>query len=264
MGRSVGRRDREAVTVRVLVVDDEAPALDELRFLLEREDDVAEVCVAGDATEALRHLRDGAFAAVFLDVSMPGLNGIELARVLSQFADPPQVVFVTAHEQHAVEAFELRAADYLLKPVRTERLIEALSRVRQARQPLVDPVIASGTPDDDLAVIECETGGRTRFVRRDEVRYVEASGDYARLHTAAGSYLVRLPMSLLESRWSAPGFCRVHRSFLVALANVVELRADSVGGTEIVLDDGDTLPVSRRLVRDVKERLRRAASEPGR
>ena len=259
--------------LRVLVVDDEAPARDELGFLLEREPGVAGVVKAGDATEALRELHHGDVQAVFLDISMPGLDGLELARILGRFASPPPVVFVTAHEQHAVEAFELHAVDYLLKPVRAERLSDALQRVRAAvgaaAAPVAAPVAvtASAAADaaadaaalDDLSVVECDIAGRTRFVRREDVRYVEAAGDYARLHTATDSYLVRLSLATIESRWTAAGFCRVHRRYLVNVASVVELRSDHAG-TEVLVGDR-LLPVSRRLVRDVRDRLRRAARE---
>ncbi|MDQ1517405.1 MAG: hypothetical protein QOE80_3235, partial [Actinomycetota bacterium] len=115
--------------LEVLVVDDEEPALEDLAYLLRQHPRIGSVVTASDATEALRRLRDGSFAAVFLDIRMPGLDGLELARVLSRFARPPEIVFVTAFEQHAVEAFELQAVDYLLKPVRAERLSDAIRRL---------------------------------------------------------------------------------------------------------------------------------------
>ena len=115
--------------IRVLVVDDEQPALDELAFLLHADQRIAEVVTAVTATEGLRILRETDVDAVFLDIQMPGLSGLELAEVLGRFKEPPPVVFVTAHEQHAVEAFELHAVDYVLKPVRAERLAEAVRRV---------------------------------------------------------------------------------------------------------------------------------------
>ncbi|HSX67183.1 LytR/AlgR family response regulator transcription factor, partial [Nocardioides sp.] len=108
--------------LRVLVVDDEAPALDELRWLLERDRRISSVRAAGSAAEALRILQEGGVDGVFLDIHMPGLSGLDLAQVLSNFKEPPPIVFVTAHDEHAVDAFELRAVDYVLKPVRQERL----------------------------------------------------------------------------------------------------------------------------------------------
>lgn len=247
--------------LRVLVVDDEVPALDELAWLLRREADVSEVVTASDATEALRVLHERDVDAVFLDVRMPGLDGLELARVLGRFAVPPAVVFVTAFDDHAVEAFELRAVDYLLKPVNTERLLEALGRVSDARGPVGEhpvPAVtgADAAADDGLAVLPVELAGRTRFVRRDDVQYAEASGDYTRVHTPEDSYLVRTPMAVLEARWAPSGFVRIHRSFLVAVACVSELRATGAG-LAVVIGDRE-LPVSRRHARVLKDRLVRA------
>lgn len=261
--------------LQALVVDDEAPARADLTWLLEREPSVASVTEASDANEALRILHTEETDVVFLDVLMPGLHGLDLARVLGRFAVPPQVVFVTAHEGHAVAAFELRACDYLLKPVRAERLREALARVRPAASALApsagppadghgpgqDPV-HPGEPGDlsdpgDLAVLMVETAGRTRFVTREDVRYAEACGDYARLHTPDGAYLVRIPISTLEARWAEAGFFRIHRGFLVSLGAVTELRA-ATGTGSVVVVDGRDLPVSRRHSREFKEALVRS------
>lgn len=256
--------------LRVLVVDDEEPARADLAWLLDREASVASVAVAGDATEALRLLHGEATDVVFLDVRMPGLHGLDLARVLSRFASPPQVVFVTAHEEHAVEAFELRACDYLLKPVRAERLREALARVRPGVAPAAGPAGPAGprprpAEPDDLAVLTVETAGRIRFVARSDVRFAEASGDYTRLHAADGAHLVRIPISALESRWRAAGFFRIHRSYLVSLRAVTELRATTGTGSLVVVD-GRELPVSRRHAREFKEALvrSRGGGGPGR
>ncbi|MDP5184881.1 LytTR family DNA-binding domain-containing protein [Blastococcus sp. BMG 814] len=235
----------------VLVVDDERPALEELRWLLERDGRIGTVLTSDSATEALRLLQERAVDAVFLDIRMPGLSGVDLARVLSRFKAPPPVVFVTAYDDHAVDAFELGAVDYVLKPVRDDRLSEAVRRVVGAR---------AGGPvavDDDIAV---ELGGVTRFVPRSSVRYVEAQGDYARLHTASGSHLVRVPLTTLEESWKDAGFVRIHRSLLVALQHVEEVRMDAgrctvvVGGTELV--------VSRRHTRELRDLLVRRA-RPG-
>ena len=230
--------------LRVLVVDDEQPALDELAFLLGRDERVGEVHTCGSATEALRVLRDEPVDAVLVDVEMTGLSGLELASVLSRFKEPPPIVFVTAHTEHAVEAFDLRAVDYLLKPVREERLREAVRRIHDVGAP--------AQAEDTIAV---ELGGVTRFVGRSDVHYVEAQGDYARLHTAAGSHLVRLPLSSLEERWRDAGFLRIHRSLLVSLRHVDEVRSDN--GRYSVLVAGHELQVSRRLTPTLREQLRR-------
>ncbi|WP_035859779.1 response regulator [Cryptosporangium arvum] len=241
--------------LRVLAVDDEPLQLDELAYLLRGDQGVAEVVTAGDTTEALRHLRDRGVDVVFLDIRMPGLDGMELARLLGRFASPPAVVFVTAHDDRAVDAFDLGAADYLLKPVRADRLAEAIRRAARARvasagqQPQPEPVA------DD--VIPVELAGTTRMLPRSSVRWVEAHGDYARLHTSDGNHLVRVPLSLLAERWADAGFVRIHRSYLVALRVIAELRLGSSG--YVVVVDGRELPVSRRHTRELKDRLVRAA-----
>jgi DNA-binding LytR/AlgR family response regulator len=230
--------------LHVVVVDDERPALDELAFLLGRDDRVGTITACDSAPEALRVLGDGGVDAVFLDIAMPGLNGLELASVLGRFKEPPRVVFVTAHMEHAVEAFDLRAVDYVLKPVREERLREAVRRIGDA---------GALTPNDEALPVEL--GGVTRFVNRSDVFYVEARGDYARLHTATGSHLVRLPLTTLEQRWGDAGFLRIHRSLLVSLAHVSEIRTDN--GRCSVVVNGAELQVSRRHTPALRDLLRK-------
>jgi DNA-binding LytR/AlgR family response regulator len=240
------------MTLSVLAVDDIPPALAELRRLLSNSPDVADVRTAGDALTALRMIQSDRYDAVFLDISMPGLDGLELASLLARLNEPPVIVFVTAYEQHAVAAFGIGAVDYLLKPLRAERLADALARVKRllARPSLEAP--------DTMAALPVESDGRTRYVRRTEVHYVEAHGDYVRLHAISGVHVVRMPMSRLEEYWAQAGFIRVHRSFLVALDAVRELRSDSVGGLLAHTDLGD-VPVSRRHARDLREKLLSAA-----
>ncbi|CAN5266722.1 LytTR family DNA-binding domain-containing protein [soil metagenome] len=241
--------------LRVLAVDDEAPALDELAYLLWADDRIGRVHTASNATEALRTLRDGQVDVVFLDIRMPGLDGLELARVLANFATPPLVVFVTAHDDHAVDAFELGAVDYLLKPLRADRLAETLRRVGAAREAAAATGSSGATDEDEM--IPVELAGRTRMLARSSVRWVEAQGDYARMHTAEGSHLVRVPLSVLEERWSEAGFVRIHRSYLVSLRLISELRLTG-SGYVVVVDDSE-LPVSRRHTRLLKDKLVRAA-----
>ncbi|GAB7049179.1 LytR/AlgR family response regulator transcription factor [Catenuloplanes indicus] len=243
--------------LRVLAVDDEPPALDELAYLLRTDPRVARVYTAGDATEALRLLRDTDVDAVFLDIRMPGLDGMELARVLRRFARPPAIVFVTAYDDGAVDAFDLGVTDYVRKPVRTERLAESLRRVAEARViPAQRAALARGEDDPTIPV---ELAGTTRMLPRSAVRWVEAQGDYARLHTSDGSHLVRVPLATLAERWADAGFVRIHRSYLVQLRLIAELRLANSG--YVVVVDGTELPVSRRHTRELKDRLVRAAKQ---
>jgi DNA-binding LytR/AlgR family response regulator len=231
--------------LRVLAVDDEPPALDELGYLIDADPRVESVLCVGDWATAMRMLRD--IDAVFLDIRMPGTDGLDIARVLRRQPVPPAVVFVTAHDDRAVDAFDLGAVDYLLKPLRPERLAESLRRVCAAR---TEPVPA----EDD--VIPVELAGRTTMLPRSEVRWVEAQGDYARLHTADASHLIRVPLSVLADRWADAGFVRIHRSYLVSLRDVRELRL--TGSGYVVLTGDRELPVSRRHTRELKDRLIRA------
>lgn len=238
----------------VLAVDDEPPALREIAHLLSADDRVDRVLTAAEGASALRLLEQEDVDIVFLDIRMPGLSGLDLARVLAQFRRQPAVVFVTAYENHAVDAFDVQAVDYVMKPYRPERLRAALGR---ALEQVHD---TGGAAEGELAdeSIPVELGGVTRFVRRSEIRYVTAQGDYARLHTREGSHLLRTPLSTLEERWADAGFVRIHRSHLVALPHVEEIRAE--GGRYSVLVDGHELAVSRRHTRELRDVLFKRAS----
>ncbi|GAA5148631.1 LytTR family DNA-binding domain-containing protein [Pseudonocardia eucalypti] len=244
--------------LRVLAVDDVAPALDELRRLLLAAPEVAHVTTAGDAITALRLLQANPFDAVFLDISMPAMDGMELGSLLARMTDPPVIVFVTAFEEHAASAYGLGAVDYLLKPVGRERLRAALDRVRRFLASGAGPPPEPGGVDE-LAAVPVDLGGRTLFVRRDDVRFAEANGDYVRLHTPSAAHLVRIPISRLERHWHSAGFLRVHRSYLLAITAVRELRSDIGGGLLAHTDLGD-VPVSRRHARELRQHLLEAAT----
>ncbi|MER7838782.1 LytTR family DNA-binding domain-containing protein [Streptomyces sp. NPDC096040] len=244
----------------VLVVEDEPLSLDELVHLLRGAPGVGEVAAAPDAMSALKLLRHREFDAAFLDIGMPGLDGMELAAVLSRLARPPAVVFVTASQQHAVDAFGIGAVDYLLKPASAGRVRQALDRVHQARTAPLPPAATPPRPAGDLAVLKVESQGRTRYVRREQVRFVEAHGDHVRLDTRDGRFLLRMPLSTLERSWNPAGFLRVHRSFLLSLRAVEDLRTDAVGQLVAHTAGGD-VPVSRRHSRQLKEQLFAAARE---
>ncbi|MFL1377144.1 MULTISPECIES: LytR/AlgR family response regulator transcription factor [unclassified Nocardiopsis] len=239
--------------LRVLVVEDEASTRQEMAALLGDMPEVAEVLVAENGAAAVRLLGVESIDAAFLDILMPGLDGMDVARVLSVMSDPPSIVFVTASEAHAVEAFGIGAVDYLLKPIRPERLAEAVGRIAQLRRPE-----EAAPPAEDLHVVQIDTGRRTVFVKRDDVQFVEAQGDYVRLHTAEGGHLIRLSLSYLEEVWASAGFVRVHRGFLIAIPWVRDLRVTSSSGLVAGTPAGD-VPVSRRHGRHLRSRLLEAA-----
>lgn len=247
----------------VLIADDEQPALDELAYLLGHDARIGAVHRASNGADALRILTQEDIDAVFLDIHMPGLSGIDLARALGHFDRRPPVVFVTADEERAVEAFDLAAVDYLLKPVRTERLERAVGRLIEARAAASAPPATGAIPVTAPArpeLVAVSLGGTTRMIRQDAIHYVQAQGDYARLHTDEGSYLVRVPMSDLEQQWAAAGFVRIHRSYLVALGHVERLRLGASNPT--VLVGGVELPVSRRLLPSLRDRVAASRVRP--
>ncbi len=227
----------------MLVADDEAPALAELVSLLSADERVGSVHAAASGAEALRILERGGVAVAFLDIHMPGLTGFDLARALGGFRQRPTIVFVTADEAGAVQAFDLEAVDYLLKPVRTARLHRALGRAIDA---------GAATTDETIAVT---VGATTRLVRRSDVRWVQAQGDYSRLYTAASDHLVRTALSELAERWADAGFVRVHRSYLVRRDAIAEVRLS--GSSPTVMLPEIELPVSRRLLPSVRDTLLR-------
>jgi DNA-binding LytR/AlgR family response regulator len=233
--------------IRALLVDDEAPARSELRYLLAVHPEVEVVGEAASAAEALKLASAVSYDVVFLDVEMPGLSGLEAARLVRGRPGRPQLVFVTAHEQYAVEAFAVEATDYLLKPVEPERLAQVVRRLSRTRPRPAAPV-------EKIPVV---SGGQTVLLDWDEVHYVRADGDYSRVHTYERSYLCTQSLRQLESTLP-PRFARIHRSHLVNLAKVAAVTRAGPDRLRLALDDKDRteLDVARRQSKAVRERLR--------
>jgi DNA-binding LytR/AlgR family response regulator len=231
----------------VLVVDDEAPALADLARQLRSVPETADVETAASGPEALRTLAERPFDAVFLDVRMPGIDGLELARVLKRFEAPPAIVFVSAYETGAVGAFELKALDYLMKPVSRQRLAEALRRVREARG-------ATTAPSDEVVPLPTLRGG-TRLVPRASILYLEAEGDYVRVVSDEGRFLMRGRISELARRWRSHGFVQVHRGYVANLRRTVEVRPRLNGTAVLAFEDGSEVPVARRKVAELRREL---------
>ncbi|HWD05048.1 MAG TPA: LytTR family DNA-binding domain-containing protein [Amycolatopsis sp.] len=256
----------------VLAVDDELNGLDELTHGLRNNPHVHRVFSASDASDALRLFSHDdpelvarraqglpTVDAVFADIDMPGLSGMEMSRVIAAMNPSPILVFVTGHAEEAVNAFDLGAVDYVLKPFQQDRLDRSVARVREkltvaaAPPPGQSPAGAAVKNDDE--VIPVELAGTTKLIPRSSVRWVEAQGDYARLFTTEGSHLVRIPLAQLEERWEKAGFVRIHRSFLVALPLITELRMGQGGYQVVIGNEEKVLPVSRRHTRALKDRL---------
>jgi len=236
----------------LLAVDDERPALEDLVRMLRASPLVRAVDGAASAAEALVALGDdgAAYDGLFLDVRMPGLGGLELARVLRRFERPPAVVFVSAFDDAAVHAFELAALDYLVKPVSRRRLHEAVERVSRA----AGAAAADGL-DEDVLPVDMLRGGGTRLLARASILYVQAHGDYVRVASDEGRFLLRARMAELEARWTQHGFARVHRGYLVNLRRAVEVRPRVNGTAALVMADGAEVPIARRQVGELRRRL---------
>jgi len=229
--------------IRALLVDDEAPARSELRYLLAAHSDVEVIGEASSAAEALA-LVDNA-DVVFLDVEMPGLTGVAAAPIVRERQEPPAIVFVTAHERYALDAFAVEAFDYLLKPVDPDRLARVLERLRERTVENVVPV-------EKVPVV---VGGGTELLDYDQVHYVQADGDYSRVHTYDHTYLCTASLGELEDRLGLR-FARIHRSYLVNLAKVSGVRrASDRFRLQLADEPGTELDVSRRQSREVRERL---------
>jgi DNA-binding LytR/AlgR family response regulator len=201
--------------LHVLAVDDEPHGLGEIVYLLRANPHVMKVDGVSDGITASQYIhyvlrRKEPLDAVFMDIEMPGLNGLDLARLVARFAVPPSLVFVTAWDEHAVEAFELDAVDYLLKPVHPDRLADTVRKllVRAA------PHDRGASPADP--VISVERAGVTGFVRLSEVHLVELDGRRAHLHTSAGEFTARVPAPVVAADWDAAGFVRIDECHLVA------------------------------------------------
>jgi DNA-binding LytR/AlgR family response regulator len=244
----------------ILAVDDERTQLADLARLLRNSPSVRDVECAYDGHDALVKASTQAYDAIFLDVRMPNLDGLELGRVLRRFAAPPQLVFVSAYDNAAVDAFELHALDYLRKPVGRRRVEEAIERVAAAVESSAGERRAGALPtapteDQEMIAVANLHGSSTRLLPRRQVLYVQSYGDFVRIVTADGRYLLRLTLAELERRWEPHGFVRVHRQYVANLRNAVEL-APVLGGTaELTFADGQTIPVARRHTAELGRRL---------
>jgi DNA-binding LytR/AlgR family response regulator len=235
-----------------LIVDDEAPARAELRFQLEQIPAVRVVGEAATAAEALELIRAVGHDVVFLDVALPGPDGMVLAEQLRRATPEPAIVFVTAYDGYAVEAFRLQAVDYLLKPVVPERLAAAVSRVRGRRE----PAVGEDRPTAERRFVAGHLENRTVPVALSDVLYCETVEKHVEMVVVGGRrYLVRETLQDLEKSLPSDLFLRCHRGGLVNLLHVADIRPFFHGTYTIRLDNGDELPVSRRLARALKQAL---------
>ncbi|MHB1651849.1 MAG: LytR/AlgR family response regulator transcription factor [Desulfitobacteriaceae bacterium] len=245
--------------LRALIVDDESPARKELRYLLQPVEDVQIVGEAANALEALELINNLDYSVIFLDIDMPGLNGIDLAHQLRNKPDSPAIIFTTAHEEYAFDAFTVHALDYLLKPINHKRLEEALDKLRERKRAAVPPSTKAerNPPSKPLEVIPVDQRGKTILLRPDEIVYIYTDKDNVYVKTHKDSYLTRFTLRDLESRLSPNLFFRSHRCYLVNIQRMRELIPYFNGTYTVVVDDADRseIPVSRTQSRKLKEVL---------
>ena len=249
--------------IKTLIVDDEPLARERLAALLGGEADIEVVGQARDGEEAIAAIQDHAPQLVFLDVQMPNMNGFEVIEAVG--ADRmPLVIFVTAYDQHALKAFQVKALDYILKPFDRERFADALQRARRQieREETGDlgrrllalvKDLRRDQPKTDRLVVK--SGGRLFFLRMDEIDWIEAAGNYVRLHLGEDSHLFRETMNNMEARLDAQRFVRIHRSRIVNTDRIKEMQPWFNGEYVVVLQNSTRLTLSRGYREKLQERL---------
>ena len=252
--------------IRTLIVDDEPLARERLASLLSGEADVEIVGQCRDGEEAVTAITDHTPDLVFLDVQMPAMNGFEVIEAVGS-ERMPLVIFVTAYDQHALKAFQVRALDYVLKPFDRDRFQEALQRARGQIQrdetgdlgrrllALVKDLRRDQPKTDRLVV---KSGGRLFFLRADEIDWIEAAGNYVRLHVGPASHLLRETMNAIEGRLDAEKFFRIHRSRIVNMERIQEMQPWLNGEYAVLLRTGTRLTLSRGYREKLQERLARS------
>jgi two-component system LytT family response regulator len=254
------------VKIRALIVEDEPLARERLRSLLENERDVEVIAEAGDGRSGVERIRSLDPDLVFLDVNMPELDGFGVIEEVGVEAMPP-VIFVTAYDQFAVQAFDAHALDYLLKPFDEERFRAAVDRARQAlrRQHagsldrrLTDLLEDLRRPRH-LERLAVKSGGKIIFIRTDDIEWITAEGNYARLHAGNRSHLMRETMSSLESKLDPTRFIRIHRSTIVNTDAIAELEPLFQGDYVVILRNGTRLTSSRGYRTNLQEFMNRSS-----
>ncbi len=234
--------------LKAMIVDDEAPARSELRFLLDEVGKTEVVAEAASVREAIEKMKEYPCDVLFLDINMPEATGLQFADAIQHLKFPPAVVFVTAYNEFALDAFEVKAIDYLVKPVETERLRQAINRVREHVM-----LHAKAQKSERIPV---EKAGKKILISIDQIIFVMARDDYAYLQTEADRYFSTVSLAQLEKRLEGHGFFRVHRGYLVNLQMVQEVETVA-GGTLLLtmVNSTEKIPVSRRRVSALKKAL---------
>ncbi|ANU06777.1 Sensory transduction protein LytR [Paraurantiacibacter namhicola] len=232
--------------MRTLIVDDEPLAIERMQVLCRELDAIEVVDTASDGESGVEKARELAPDVVLLDMTMPGMDGLQVARALAEFDNSPAVIFVTAHEDFAVEAFDLEAVDYVLKPVAAERLERAIGRATSRRNP--------GEAADERWLSEFWVPHRSELLRIEagQVHRIDAERDYVRLHVGDTSYLLLQTIAGLEAKLDPEKFMRIHRSTILRRDAIRGLRHEGLGVWSVELEDGEALRIGRTYLRKVK------------
>jgi two-component system LytT family response regulator len=249
-----------------LIVDDEPLAREGLRVLLSRDPEVSTIREARDGREAVAAIRESNPDLVFLDVQMPEMDGFEVVRKIAA-EHMPQVVFVTAHDQYAIQAFEINAVDYLLKPVIEERFVKALVRAKgrlrsnvaaDLNRQIISLLETIASPRSYVKRLAVRSGGKAVFVDVEDVDWIEGAENYAELHAGQVSHLLHVTMNTLEKSLDPEIFLRIHRSIIVNLGRIKNLQSGAHGEYLITLRDGARLQSGRTY----SSRLRALINNP--
>jgi two-component system LytT family response regulator len=232
--------------LRTLIVDDEPLARDRLRGFLKAEPAVELIGECGSGTEAIAMIQAASPDLVFLDMQMPGCDGLQVVQQLSE-DKKPAIIFATAHERFAVDAFDVAAVDYLLKPFDRDRFQQALRRARDYLQRNRSGEAGAAVPGGKSDRITVKADGRLVFLKPEEIVRVEAADNYVMLHLVSGRLMLRETMSAIETRLGTLNFARVNRSAIVHLDQIREIQPAQHGDYTVVLRDGTKLPLSRSL-----------------
>ncbi len=251
------------IKIRTLIVDDEPIARERMASLLREESDIELVGECSNGRQALSAIEATHPDLLFLDIQMPEINGLDLAKRVQQ-RGIPAVVFVTAYDEYALRAFEVHALDYLLKPFSAERFRSALGHARDQvsqRRKGEEPVRPSFAATDEAPAgrqrLMIKSGGRIHFIRMSDVDWCEASGNYVRVHVGSQEYLIRDTMAHLELQLDAEQFVRIHRSAIVNLDRIQEMQSSLNGEYVVLLRTGTQLTLSRGYRDAIHARLGR-------
>jgi two-component system LytT family response regulator len=244
-------------TLRTIIIDDEELARTLIRNYLKDQNEIDIIAECENGFDGVKTISELEPDLIFLDIQMPKLNGFELLELVD---DPPEVIFITAHNEHAIRAFEMNAVDYLLKPYSRERLLDAVNKARQriaagtGRQGKMERLISEPL-SDSLERIVVKSGSRIRVIPVEQINYIEAQDDYVMVYTNEGKYLKKGTMKYFEDNLDENSFVRVHRSYIVRIDQVTMIEPYSRENYVMKLKNGTQIRISRSGFKNIREKF---------